>query len=139
VSVMEFMKWWTRGLADFLFTHCTPKQKRDNVKFIHGMLVLLIAVAFIFSPSRSLFRYSMLGCYVFFATMYATFGDCWVSQVEREIFSTKSDPPGVLDPVITILGMPKNKDNREITTRASYFFTIIILLFLTVRDIIGVY
>lgn len=136
---MEFMKWWTRGLADAVFLHCTPKQKRDNVKFIHGMAVLLIAVAFIFAPSRSLFRYAMLGIYIFAATMYATFGDCWISQVEKEIFSTKSDPPAVLDPIITLVGMPKTKENREITTRASYFFTIVILIFLSIRDIIGVY
>ena len=136
---MDFMKWWTHGLANFTFPHCTPKQKRDNVKFIHGLSVLFMASLFIFAPSRSFSRYFALAIYILFAGLYALFGDCWVSQVEKEIFSKSDNPPAVLDPIITLIGLPKNKETRELTTRISYFFMIVILAMLTIRDIIGYY
>lgn len=136
---MEFMKWWTRSAIDIAFSHCTPKEKRDNLKFIHGMVVLFLAIVFIFSPSRSFTRYGILGLYVTFASLYATLGDCWVSRVEQDLFKTKRDPPGVLDPILTLIGIPKNTESRETTTRIAYLFTIILLLFLSIRDLFGVY
>lgn len=133
------MKWWTRTATDSLFSHCTPKEKRDNLKFIHGMIVLFLAIIFIFSPSRSFTRYFILGLYVTFASLYATLGDCWVSRVEQDLFKTKNNPPGVLDPILTLIGIPKTVESRETTTRISYLFTIIILLCLTIRDVFGIY
>ena len=133
------MKWWTRSAVDTVFSHCTPKQKRDNLKFIHGMGVLFLAIAFIFSPSRSFIRYGILGLYLTFASFYAILGDCWVSRVEQDLFKTKHDPPAVLDPILTLIGIPKNVESRETTTRIAYLFTIILLSCLMIRDIFGVY
>lgn len=133
------MKWWTRSAIDIAFSHCTPKEKRDNLKFIHGLIVLFLAITFIFSPSRSFIRYFILGLYATFATFYAILGDCWVSRVEQELFKSKNDPPGVLDPILTLIGIPKNTESRETTTRIAYLFTIILLFCLTIRDLFGVY
>ena len=133
------MKWWTRIGTDNIFSHCTPKEKRDNLRFIHGLVVLFLAITFIFSPSRSFIRYGILGLYIILASFYAILGSCWVSQVENDLFKTKHDPPTVIDPVLTLIGIPKTKETRETTTRIAYLFAIIILMCLMIRDVFGVY
>lgn len=134
---MEFMKSWTHGLADIFFPHCTPKQKRDNIRFFHGMIIFGLAMMFIFAPSRSFARYLILVLYIVFALLYYFLGDCWVAVVEREVY--KKGNAAVLDSLLSLLGVPRNIYNQYMITGVAYVFSNLLLGCLMIRDMFGVY
>jgi hypothetical protein len=134
---MESMTVITLKLSNVLFDGYTPKQKRDNVRFLHGMTLFLLTMLFIFAPSRSFARYVVLGLYIVFAVLYKVYGACWVTEVEKAHRSTSVG--GVLDPALSLLGIPRTKESREVVTGVGYLFSILLMFCLTVRDMFGVY
>lgn len=134
---MEFMKWWTRGAVNLVFSNCSNKQKKDNLRFFHGMILFCFALIFIFSPSRSLPRYIALLFYIISGLLYYLLGDCWVSVVEKEFHS--KGKTGVLDPVLTLLGYPITTEYQYMITSVGYAMSIFTLLCLTLRDMYGIY
>jgi hypothetical protein len=134
---MEFMKWWTRGGIDIVFLNHTPKQKREALRFIHGMVLFCFALLFIFAPSRSFARYIVLTFYIGSGLLYYFLGDCWVSVVEREYH--KKGKSGVLDPVLTLLGYPITSEYQYMVTSVGYILSNFMLLCLMIRDLFGVY
>jgi len=134
---MESMTVITLKLSNVLFNGYTPKQKRDNVRFLHGMTLFLLTMLFIFAPSRSFARYFVLGLYIVFAVLYKIYGACWVSEVEKIHLNTSIG--GVMDPALSLLGIPKTKESREIVTGIGYLFSILLMSCLMLRDLFGVY
>lgn len=134
---MEAMTNATFQLSEFLFAGYTPRQKRDNVRFIHGMILFLLTMLFIFAPSRSFARYLVLGLYISFAVLYYVYGSCWVSDVEAKLHNTSNG--GVLDPALSLLGIPRTKETRAVVTGTGYLFSILLMTCLIIRDMFGVY
>ena len=131
----------TKDLAEFLFNGYTTKQKRDNIRFLHGMTLFCLVMLFIFSPSRSWARWIVIGCFGVFVTLYITLKDCWISLVENEYESedTKEDNQGVLIPMLNLTGHPITDESKIMVTSISYFYTIAIMLLLTLRYCYGIY
>ncbi len=127
----------TLKLSNVLFDGYTPKQKRDNVRFLHGMTLFLLTILFIFAPSRSFTRYLVLGLYIAFAMLYIIYGSCWVTDVESKLHNTS--PGAVLDPVLSLLGIPKTKETRQVVVGVGYLFSILLMSCLVIRDMFGVY
>jgi Ca2+/Na+ antiporter len=121
-----------------VFSGYTNKQKRDNVRFIHGMTVFGLGMFFLFAPSRSWQRILAFSLYVVFILLYITLGDCWVYQVENEFFSEKNDD-GVLGPLRTLLGLPDDENTKRVFTSVGYFFVCFIGSCILVRDSFGIY
>jgi hypothetical protein len=134
---MESMTVITLKLSNVLFDGYTPKQKRDNVRFLHGMTLFLLTMLFIFAPSRSFARYLVLGLYIAFAMLYVVYGSCWVSDVESKLHNTA--PGAVLDPVLSLLGIAKTKETRQVVVGVGYIFSILLMSCLIIRDMFGVY
>jgi hypothetical protein len=134
---MESMTVITLKLSNVLFNGYTPKQKRDNVRFLHGMTLFLLTMLFIFAPSRSFARYLVLGLYIAFAMLYVVYGSCWVSDVESRLHNTT--PGAVLDPVLSLLGIAKTKETRQVVVGVGYIFSILLMSCLIIRDMFGVY
>jgi len=134
---MEFLKKHTLLIVDSVFSHHTPKQKRESVQFLHGLGVLILLFIFVYSPSCSYVRISVFCAYISFMVLYFILGDCWVSQVENEL--TKESTSGVLDNILSMLGIPKNKHTRAIVTGVSYIYAVFLMSCLMFRDIFGVY
>ena len=127
----------TLKLSNIVFDGYTPKQKRDNVRFLHGMTLFLLTMLFIFSPSRSFARYLVLGLYIAFAALYVIYGSCWVTDVESKLHNTTQG--AVLDPVLSLLGIPKTKETRQVVVGVGYLFSILLMSCLAIRDMFGVY
>ena len=127
----------TLQLSNVVFDGYTPKQKRDNVRFLHGMTLFLLTILFIFSPSRSFARYFVLGLYIAFAALYKIYGSCWVSDVEKTYYNKSYG--AVLDPALSLLGIPRTKETREVVTGVGYLFSILLMSCLMIRDMFGVY
>ena len=127
----------TLKLSNVLFDGYTPKQKRDNVRFLHGMTLFMLTMLFIFAPSRSFARYLVLGLYIAFAILYIIYGSCWVTDVESKLHNTS--PGAVLDPVLSLLGIPKTKETRQVVVGVGYLFSILLMSCLVIRDMFGVY
>ena len=127
----------TFQLSEFLFVGYTPKQKRDNIRFVHGMTLIIFTLLFIFAPSRSFGRYLALSFFVTVAFLYKHYGSCWVSDVESKTYNKSNT--GVLDALLSLLGIAKTKESREIVTGVGYFFAIILMSCLAIRDMFGVY
>lgn len=134
---MEFMKTSTMLLVNLVFRNHTPIQKRESVQFLHGMTVLVLLFIFIYSPSKSYIRLIVFTLYILFMVLYFILGDCWVSQVENEL--TNESSSGVLDNVLSVLGIPKNEHTRPMFTGLSYLYAIFLMSCLMFRDIFGVY
>ena len=127
----------TLALVNSVFQNHTARQKRESVQFLHGLIVLLLLFIFIFSPSRSYIRISAFSLYILFMVLYFILGDCWVSLVENEL--TKESTSGVLDNILSMLGVPKNKHTRVIVTGLSYLYAIFLMGCIMFRDLFGVY
>ncbi len=136
---MEFLVGSTKGLVEFVFDGYTPKQKRDNVRFLHGVIPVCLVLMFIFSPSRSHARLFVIGCFVVFTTLFFTLKDCWVSLVETEYVEQENDDLGVVGPLINLVGSEITKESRKLTTAIAYIYTFALMTLLTVRDMYGVY
>lgn len=134
---MEYMVITTLKLSNTIFDGYTPKQKRDNVRFLHGMTLFLLTMLFIFAPSRSFARYLVLSLYLAFAGLYIMYGSCWVTDVESKLHDTS--PGAVLDPVLSLLGTPKTKETRQVVVGVGYIFSILLMFCLIIRDMFGVY
>lgn len=134
---MESMTVITLKLSNILFDGYTSKQKRDNVRFLHGMTLFLLTMLFIFAPSRSFARYLVLSLYILFAVLYRIYGACWVTEVEKAHHNTSVG--GVLDPALSLLGIPRTSQSREIVTGIGYLFSILLMFCLMIRDLFGVY
>ena len=135
---MEILKSATISIVDSFFPGYTNQQKRNNVRFIHGMTVFLLALLFIFSPSKSSIRYSIFGLYLLFIVLYISLGDCWVYKVEQEYFQTKNDA-GVLEPLVHLLGLPNEPIVQEVITGVGYAFVMFLIVCLMIRDSFGIY
>lgn len=127
----------TLKLSNVIFDGYTPRQKRDNVRFLHGMGLFLLTMLFIFAPSRSFARYFVLGLYIVFAVLYKAYGACWVTEVEKTHMNTSAG--AVLDPILALLGIPRTKESREVVTGVGYLFSILLMSCLMLRDMFGVY
>lgn len=134
---MEAMTNATFQLSEFLFEGYTPRQKRDNVRFVHGLTLVLFTLLFIFAPSRSVGRYLALTFFVVVAFLYKYYGSCWVTDVETKLYEKSSG--AILDPVLSLLGIPRTKESREIVVGVGYLFVIILMGCLAIRDMFGVY
>ena len=134
---MDFMVKNTLALVNSVFQNHTSKQKRESVQFLHGLVVLFLLFIFIFSPSRSYIRIGAFSLYILFMVLYFILGDCWVSLVENEL--TKESTSGVLDNILSMLGVPKIKHTRIIVTGLSYLYAIFLMSCLMFRDVFGVY
>jgi hypothetical protein len=134
---MEFLKKNTLLLVDLVFQHHTPRQKRESVQFLHGLIVLILLFIFVYAPSCSYIRKTVFFVYISFMVLYFILGDCWVSQVENEL--TKESNSGVLDNILSIIGIPKNKHTRAIITGISYLYAIFLMSCLMFRDLFGTY
>jgi hypothetical protein len=69
--------------------------------------------------------------------LYFILGDCWVSQVENEL--SKESTSGILDNILSLLGIPKNKYTRSMVTGLSYLYAIFLMSCLMFRDLFGIY
>ena len=127
----------TLKVSNVIFDGYTPRQKRDNVRFLHGMSLFLLTMLFIFAPSRSFARYFVLALYIVFAILYKIYGSCWVTEVEKAHHTTSIG--GVLDPALALLGIPRTKESREVVTGVGYLFSILLMSCLSIRDMFGVY
>ena len=136
---MDFLVGATKGFVEFVFDGYTAKQKRDNVRFVHGMIPVCLVLMFIFSPSRSHARLFVIGCFVIFTTLFFTLKDCWVSLVETEYVDEEQDDLGVVGPLINLVGSEITKESRKLTTAIAYIYTFGLMTLLTVRDMYGVY
>jgi hypothetical protein len=65
------------------------------------------------------------------------YGACWVTEVEKAHHSTSVG--GVLDPALSLLGIPRTKESREVVTGVGYLFSILLMACLMLRDMFGVY
>jgi hypothetical protein len=135
---MDILKDATISIVDSFFPGYTPLQKRNNVRFLHGMTVFLMALFFIFAPARSYTRYGIFGLYCFFIFLYVTLGDCWVYHVEKEYFEVKNDA-GVLAPLVDLLGLPNEPVVQDVITGVGYTFVALLSVCLLIRDSFGVY
>ena len=131
------MKTGTMLLVNLVFRNHTPAQKRESVQFLHGITLLILLFIFIYSPSKSYTRVAVFVVYILFMVLYFILGDCWVSQVENEL--TNESNSGVLDNVLSILGIPKNEHTRPMFTGMSYLYAIFLMSCLIFRDMFGVY
>ena len=131
----------TKDLAEFLFNGYTTKQKRDNIRFLHGMVLFCLVMVFIFSPSRSWARWIVIGFFALFITLYITLKECWISVVENEYGSEemKEDNEGVLIPMLNLTGHPITPETKTLVTSIAYIYTIGIMFLLTLRDCYGIY
>jgi hypothetical protein len=129
----------TKEIFDFLFQGYTPKQKRDNLRFFHGLVVFSLVMIFIFSPSRSWARWIVIGFFALFITLYITLGNCWISLVETEYVSDNQDDEGVLIPILNLTGHPITDESKTLTTSIAYVYTISLMFLLTLRDCYGIY
>lgn len=136
---MEFLVGATKGLVEFIFDGYTPQQKRDNVRFIHGLVPVCLVLMFIFSPSRSYARLLVIGCFVVFTTLFFTLKDCWVSLVEEDYIKQEETDLGVVGPLINLVGGDVTRESRKLTTAIAYIYTFGLMALLTVRDMYGVY
>lgn len=135
---MDFLRDATVSIANILFAGYTDRQKRDNVRFIHGMIVFLLGMFFLFSPGRSWQRILAFSIYVVFIILYVALGDCWVYHVEKEFFVVEEDG-GVLGPLRDLLGFPNDDNTQRIFSSIGYFFVCFIGSCLMIRDSFGVY
>lgn len=124
-------------IVNSVFQHHTQKQKRESIQFLHGLTVLILLFIFVYSPSCSYVRIIVFCTYISFMLLYFILGDCWVSQVENEL--TKESTSGVLDNILSMLGIPKNKHTRPMVTGLSYLYAIFLMACLMFRDLFGVY
>ena len=131
------MKTGTMLLVNLVFRNHTQLQKRESVQFLHGISVLVLLFIFIYSPSRSYIRFAVFTLYILFTVLYFILGDCWISQVENDL--TDESNSGVLDNVLSVLGIPKNEYTRPMFTGVSYLYAIFLMSCLMFRDIFGVY
>lgn len=136
---MEFLVGSTKGLVEFVFDGYTPKQKRDNVRFLHGVIPVCLVLMFIFSPSRSYARLLVIGSFIVFTTLFFTLKDCWVSIVEIGYVEEEKNDIGVVGPLINLVGSDITKETRRLTTAIAYIYTFGLMTLLTVRDMYGVY
>lgn len=134
---MEAMTNATFQLSEFLFEGYTPRQKRDNIRFVHGLTLIIFTLLFIFAPSRSFGRYLAFTFFVAVAFLYKYYGSCWVTDVEERSYNKSSG--AILDPVLSLIGIPRTKESREIVVGVGYLFVIILMSCLVVRDMFGVY
>jgi hypothetical protein len=135
---MDILKEASIGIVDSFFPGYTPLQKRNNVRFLHGMTVFLMALFFIFAPARSYARYAIFGLYSLFIFLYVTLGDCWVYHVEQEYFKVEHDA-GVLEPLVHLLGLPNEPVVHNVITGVGYAFVGFLSICLMIRDSFGVY
>lgn len=135
---MDAFRDTTVSIVNFVFKDYTNKQKRENVRFLHGMTVFLLGFFIIFAPSRSWQRILSFGLYILFIVLYIALGDCWVYHVEQEFFEVKEDG-GVLTPLRDLLGLPDDEQTKKVFTSVGYFFVFLIGSCLMVRDSFGVY
>lgn len=136
---MEFLVGATKGLVEFVFDGYTPQQKRDNIRFIHGVIPVCLVLMFIYSPSRSYARLFVIGCFVVFTTLFFVLKDCWVSLVETEYVEQEETDIGVVGPLINLVGAQITKESRKLTTAIAYIYTFALMTLLTVRDMYGIY
>ena len=134
---MEAMTNATFQLSEFLFEGYTPRQKHDNIRFVHGLTLIIFTLLFIFAPSRSFGRYLAFTFFVGVAFLYKYYGSCWVSDVEKRTYNKSNG--AILDPVLSLIGIPRTKESREIVVGVGYLFVIILMSCLVVRDMFGVY
>ena len=126
------------SIVNVLFSGYTDRQKRDNVRFIHGMVVLALGMFFLFSPSRSWQRIVAFSIYMLFIVLYVVLGDCWMYHVEKEFFEVEEDG-GVLAPLRDLLGLPDDENTKRVFTTLGYFFVCFIGSCLMIRDSFGIY
>jgi hypothetical protein len=134
---MEYMKKYTLCVVDTVFPKHTQKQKRDSLQFIHGFIVIICLFIFIFSPSKSYIRTTIFVFYLGFMVLYFILGDCWVSSVEKDL--VPEHQTGVLDSLLSIIGIPKNKHTRSIIVGISYLYAIFLMSCFMFRDLFGIY
>lgn len=135
---MEFLINATKGIVETIFDGYTPKQKRENIQFLHGLFVFCLVMIFVFSPSRSSARWIIIGLFSFFIFLYICFKDCWVSVVESE-YDVEGSYSGPLGAMINLTGTPITKETKDLTTSIAYVYTISLMLVLTLRDFYGIY
>ncbi len=135
---MEALRDATISVANLVFQGYSNKQKRDNVRFLHSMTIFLLAMLFIFAPSRSWARILSFSLYILFIILYVTLGDCWVYVVENEFEKVENDG-GILTPLRTLLGFPEDEYTQRIFTSLGYFFACFIGSCFMVRDSFGIY
>ena len=135
---MDTLREATVSLANCVFSGYSNKQKRDNVRFIHGMTVFALGMFFLFSPSRSWQRILSFSLYLVFILLYVILGDCWVYHVENEFFSEENDG-GVLTPLRNLLGLPDDENTKRVFTSVGYFFVCFIGSCIMIRDSFGIY
>jgi len=134
---MEYLKNGTLSLVNLVFQSHTQKQKRESIQFLHGLTILVLLFIFLFSPSCSYVRLTVFCIYISFMLLYFILGDCWVSQVENEL--SKESTSGILDNILSLLGIPKNKHTRSMVTGLSYLYAIFLMSCLMFRDLFGIY
>jgi hypothetical protein len=134
---MEYLKNGTLSLVNLVFQSHTQKQKRESIQFLHGLTILVLLFIFLFSPSCSYVRLTVFCIYISFMLLYFILGDCWVSQVENEL--SKESTSGILDNILSLLGIPKNKYTRSMVTGLSYLYAIFLMSCLMFRDLFGIY
>lgn len=135
---MDSFRDTTVAIANRLFSGYTDKQKRDNVRFIHGMTILFLSLFFLFAPSRSWARLVSFAIYMLFIILYIVLGDCWVYHVEKEFFEVEEDG-GILAPLRDLLGLPHDPMTSRVFTSLGYFFAFFIGSCILLRDSFGIY
>ena len=135
---MDLLRDTTVAIANILFSGYTDKQKRDNVRFLHGMTILFLSLLFVFAPSRSWARLASFGLYMIFIILYIVLGECWVYLVEKEFLEVEEDG-GILAPLRDLLGLPHDPMTSRVFTSLGYFFAFFIGSCLLLRDSFGIY
>jgi hypothetical protein len=135
---MDTFRDTTVSLVNTLFPGYTDKQKRDNVRFLHGMSVFALGMFFLFAPSRSWQRILAFLLYMIFIVLYIVLGDCWVYHVEQEFFHVEEDG-GVLTPLRDLLGLPDDENTKRVFTSLGYFFVCFVGSCILIRDSFGIY
>lgn len=128
----------TKTIFEAIFDGYTPKQKRENIQFLHGLFVFSLTMIFVFSPSRSRARWIVIGLFSLFIFLYITLKDCWVSVVEHE-YDEGGEYGGPLGAMINLTGTPFTKETKSLTTSIAYVYTISLMVALTLRDCYGIY
>ena len=135
---MEILREKTIHLVNIVFQNYTNTQKRNNVRFLHSTAVFLLALLFVFAPSRSWARILSYSLYLLFISLYCWLGNCWIYEVESSFLEVEEDP-GVLGPLRDLLGVPHDTQTKRIFTSIGYFFVFLTGSMLLIRDCFGIY
>ena len=121
----------TRDIFDFLLPDHSPRQKTNSLRFIHGIFLFFILTLFLFSPSKSVFRYVIMCILIALLSLYFIYNECWWTVVEQ---SYSECDVNVMDCLLELIGCPINQATRETITRTNYLLCFYIGLCLMLKD-----